>query len=87
MTFQTPSVYLTLALAHRRCLLLALGRLERLGRDLRGVHRDSGEARRMGWIPLHDQRIIGVLNCVTHLVPLLLLDEHHIVCRCRGQWW
>ncbi len=68
----------TLPLIHRRWLLRALGGLEHLGRDLRSIHRNPGEARLMHPIALHDQRIVGVLQRLAYLVPLLLLYEDRI---------
>jgi hypothetical protein len=64
--------------ARIRALLVALGGLERLGRHLRGIHRDSSEAWLMHGVALHDQRVVGLLHRVTHLVPLLLLHKDHV---------
>jgi len=43
--------------------------------------------RLMHAIALHNQRIVGVLHGLTHVVPLFLLNKHHIVGWCRRQRW
>ncbi len=62
-------------------MLLPLDRLQSLRRYLCSIHGNSGEAWLMDWIPLHDQRVVGLLHRRAHLVPLLLLHEDHVRCR------
>jgi hypothetical protein len=59
----------------RRRLLLARDRLEQLGRYLRGIDRDAGEARVMDRIALDDRFVLCVLERIGDVLPLLLTGE------------